>query len=92
MISEQELEKQLVKLSRKYRLNPTFLREIIILRSRGINNLEISERTGIARVTVNNYVATLEEIDKIDLWRIIGTIIAIAGGTALLYSILKDDN
>ena len=89
MIDEEELHKNLVEISKRYRLNPTFLREIVILRNRGFNNSEISERTGIARITVNNYVTALEKMPQSDLFKIILIIIGIVGGTALVASIIK---
>ena len=78
-----------IQLSKKYGLNPALLKEIVILRNKGYNNLNISERTGISKNTVNKYVNALNEMDRNDLLELLLVIAVIAGGAYLIGKLLE---
>ena len=78
-----------IQLSKKYGLNPALLKEIVILRNEGYNNLNISERTGINKNTVNKYVNALNEMDRNDLLELLLVIAVITGGAYLIGKLLE---
>jgi len=58
---------EFVTMCKKHRLNPVLLKNIIHLRIRGYDNLEIAERTGINKNTVNKYVQALKRFSDEDI-------------------------
>lgn len=56
-----------IAIAKKYRLNPVLLREIILFRAKGYDNLSISAVTGINKNTVNKYVHVLRSFSEADL-------------------------
>lgn len=78
-----------IQLSKKYGLNPTLLKEIMVLRNKGYNNVQIAEHTGINKNTVNKYVNALGEMDLNDLLELLITIGIIIGGLYLLTKLVE---
>ena len=73
-----------IQIAKKYKLNPTLLKEVMLLRNKGYNNLQISEQTGINKNTVNKYVTVLGKMDNNDIMTLLAMIaIIIAGGYLL---------
>jgi len=58
-----------VAMCKKHGLNPVLLKNVFGLRIRGYNNVEISDKTGINKNTVNKYVNALKRFrdDEIEL-------------------------
>ena len=88
MVADGGLDDRFIALARKYNLNPLYLNQIILLRNHGYNNTEIAEKTGISRVTVNNYVDRIGEVEAKDLLKMIAFVLVAAAGIALLESIM----
>ena len=68
---EELINKRVVEWSKKYKLNPLFLKEILILRSFGFNNTEIAKKTGISRATVSKYVSEIKKLHTIKEFRML---------------------
>lgn len=85
---EDRANEEFVRIARKYNLNPVILREIMILRNKGMNNAYIAQHLGINRNTVNKYVNALNEMKNEDLMNLLG-LIAILGGAYLFVKILQ---
>lgn len=83
------VDSRLVDLARKYSLHPLYLQQILVLRNQGLNNTEIAQKTGISRVTVNSYIEKVRTMEKEDLLRIIGLVLLMAAGAALLADLMK---
>ena len=64
---EDRANEKIVEIARKYGLNPGMLRDILLLRNRGMNNGQIADQMGINRNTVNKYVNALNEMNQNDL-------------------------
>ena len=54
-------------MSKKYQLNPVLLETIFHFRIRGYNNVEIADKTGINKNTVNKYVLMLKQFSDEDI-------------------------
>ena len=76
-------EKYLI-LCRQNALNPSVLRDIVYLRSKGFNNTTIANRIGVHRLTVQNYVEKLRNMEAEDFGKILLGALAIVGGAYLL--------
>lgn len=81
---EDRVNDKIVEIARKYGLNPGMLRDILILRNRGMNNGEIAAHMGINRNTVNKYVNALNEMDQNDLVQLIALVALIGAGAFLI--------
>lgn len=88
--AEDRLNEKIVGIARKYGLNPGMLRDIVILRNRGMNNAQIANHMGINRNTVNKYVSALNEMDQNDLVELLAWIAIIGAGAFLIGEILKE--
>lgn len=87
--------KEMVKIAKKYNLNPGMLRDILNHRTRGMNNIQIATRMGINKNTVSKYVNALNDMNQSDFVELL-TLVAIIGAGAivinsLLHSILGDE-
>jgi hypothetical protein len=71
---------EFVRMSKKYNLNPPVLKEIVILRNRGMNNVQIARRVGMNRNTVNKYINTLEQMNQEELIKMLGLICLTGAG------------
>jgi len=83
-----QVNEEYLKLAKKYKLNPTWLREIVELRNRGFNHIQIAHQLGISRETVASYLKKLRNMDREDLWKIIIAIGIILGGSYLIAKLL----
>jgi DNA-binding MarR family transcriptional regulator len=61
---QERAEKGIIKIAKKYHLQPLYLRQIFYKRNMGLNNRELAERLGINRNTVNKYVKSLGKMEK----------------------------
>lgn len=82
---------KVVEISKRYGLNPTLLKEIMLLRNKGLNNISISEKTGINKNTVNKYVNALGEMENNDFIELLLGVAVIFGGVYLLSKLFEDD-
>jgi|SRR5208337_3620334 len=88
-INEDRVNEKIVEIARKYNLNPGMLRDIVILRNRGMNNAQIADHMGINRNTVNKYVNVMNEMNRDDLLSLLA-LIAIIGAGVLLFGALLE--
>jgi DNA-binding MarR family transcriptional regulator len=92
---EDQINEKIVEIARRYNLNPGMLRDILLLRNRGMNNAQIANHMGINRNTVNKYVNALNEMNQQDLFALLALIALIGAGAvvigALLQSLFGDD-
>ena len=51
-----------IRISKSHGFKPPVLKEIVFLRGRGLNNLEIAEETGISRNTVATYIEKMRQM------------------------------
>jgi Fic family protein len=58
---------EFLAMCKKHRLNPVLLKNVFGLRIRGYNNVEISEKTGINKNTVNKYILKLKQFSDEDI-------------------------
>lgn len=84
-----QVNEEYLKLAKKYKLNPIWLREIIELRNRGFNHIEIAHQLGISRETVASYLKKLRDMNREDFWKIILAIGIILGGGYLIIKLLE---
>jgi len=77
-----------IQIAKKYSLNPLMLKEIMLLRNRGMNNAEIALQLGINRNTVNKYVKALTEMDNEDFLALIALVAIIGAGAILIGKII----
>jgi len=87
-IDQDRANGEIVRIARKYYLNPVLLKEIVWQRNRGLNNAEIADQLGINRNTVNKYVNSLNEMNKDDLLSLIAFVAIIMAGAYLLGQLL----
>jgi transposase-like protein len=88
-IDQDRANEEIVRIARKYDLNPVMLKEIVWQRNRGLNNAEIAQQIGINRNTVNKYVNALNEMNKDDLLSLLAFIAIITAGAYLLSQLLE---
>jgi DNA-binding MarR family transcriptional regulator len=88
-INEDRANEKLVEIARRYNLNPGMLRDIVILRNRGMNNAQIADHMGINRNTVNKYVNTLNEMNQNDLVSLLALIAIIGAGALVIGALLE---
>ena len=86
---EDRVNKKIVQIARKYGLNPGMLRDIVILRNRGMNNAQIANHMGINRNTVNKYVNALNEMNQNDLLELLALIAIIGVGALVIGELFK---
>ncbi|MBI2655769.1 hypothetical protein HYX06_05110 [Candidatus Woesearchaeota archaeon] len=90
-MNELELNQLFIKLSKEYGLNPSFLRQIIPLRNAGYNNSQISEITGISRVTVNTYLDKFTQIETQENFKkLIVTGLVLYAGYQIIKELFKE--
>ena len=85
---EPKLIKEYAQLAKECGMSPIYLKEILILKQQGFNNQEIASRTGISPNTISNYFEKLNVMDKDKVLRLILLVAVIAGGIALLDSLI----
>ena len=56
------IERAFVRISKQHGFKPPILKEIVFLRSKGFNNVEIASSVGVSRNTVSNYLERLREM------------------------------
>jgi len=69
------VEKVFVRISKQHGFKPPILKEIVFLRSKGFNNVEIASSVGVSRNTVSNYLEKLREMqdpEMVDLISLVG--------------------
>lgn len=88
-IDQDQANEEIVRIARKYDLNPVILKEIVWHRNRGLNNGEIAQQLGLNRNTVNKYVNALNDMNKDDLLSLLALIAVIGAGAYLLNEIFK---
>jgi transcriptional regulator with XRE-family HTH domain len=88
-IDQDRANEEIVRIARKYDLNPVMLKEIVWQRNRGLNNAEIAQQLGINRNTVNKYVNALNEMNKDDLLSLLALIAIITAGAYLLSQLFE---
>lgn len=88
-ISMQDLNQEYVYTAKKNGFNPVLLKEIIILRNKGYNNIEIANTLGISRNTVSKYNEKLRKTDDKEIVKIIALTAALVGGAYLLTKLFK---
>lgn len=86
-MDEKELNKMFIELSKQYRLNPAFLRQIIPLRNSGYNNTEIAETTGISRATVNTYMDKIKRYESQESFK---KLLLLGAGLYVGYKVFED--
>jgi len=86
---EDRVNEKIVEIARKYGLNPGMLRDILILRNRGMNNGQIATHMGINRNTVNKYVNALNDMNQNDLLQLLALVAMIGAGVIVINSLLK---
>lgn len=87
--NEDRANEKLVEIARKYGLNPGMLRDILLLRNRGMNNGQIADHMGINRNTVNKYVNALNEMSQNDLLELLALVAIIGAGAIIIGSLLE---
>lgn len=86
---EDRANEKIVEIARKYSLNPGMLRDILILRNRGMNNGQIATHMGINRNTVNKYVNALNDMNQNDLLQLLALVAIIGAGALIIGSLLE---
>ena len=86
---EDRANEKIVEIARKYGLNPGMLRDILILRNRGMNNGQIADQMGINRNTVNKYVNALNEMNQNDLLQLLALVAIIGAGALIINGLIK---
>ena len=84
-----DLTQQYVEFCRQHDLSHQIMKEILLLRSQGLNNTQIADTIGVSRVTVNTYVSKLNELNFQDLIKLIIFVGLIFGGLTVLSEILN---
>ena len=96
LYDEDRVNEKIVEIARRYSLNPGMLRDILILRNRGMNNAQIANHMGINRNTVNKYVNALNDMNQNDLLELLALVAIIGAGaiaiTALIKSLFGEDD
>ncbi len=87
---EPKLTKEYVELSRQYGMNSIYLKEILILRQRGLNNKEIAQQTGISPTTIGAYMDKLNTLDRKEVLRITVLALVAVAGLAVVKGLLGD--
>ena len=86
---EDRINEKIVEIARRYGLNPGMLRDILILRNRGMNNAQIANHMGINRNTVNKYVNALNEMNQNDLLELLALVAIIGAGAMVIGALLQ---
>jgi DNA-binding MarR family transcriptional regulator len=86
---EDRVNEKIVEIARRYNLNPGMLRDILILRNRGMNNAQIANHMGINRNTVNKYVNHLNEMNQNDLVELLALVAIIGAGAVVIGALLE---
>ncbi len=86
---EDRVNEKIVEIARRYSLNPGMLRDILILRNRGMNNAQIATQMGINRNTVNKYVNALNDMNQKDLGELLALVAIIGGGAIIIGALLQ---
>ena len=86
---EDRINEKIVEIARKYGLNPGMLRDILILRNRGMNNAQIATHMGINRNTVNKYVNGLNDMNQSDLLELLALVAIIGAGAIAISALIK---
>ena len=79
---------ELLTIAKKYGLNSSMLKDIVILRNRGMNNAEIASHLGVHRNTVRRYVDALDQMDQEELIKLLGLICVVGAGAYLFLQFL----
>lgn len=86
----QQLNQKYLELCKKYSLNPSVLKDIVFYRSKGYNNSDIANMIGVHRVTVQNYVEKLREMEQEDFGKALLGVLTIIGGAYVLSKLFED--
>lgn len=86
---EDRINEKIVEIAKSYRLNPGMLRDILILRNRGMNNAQIAAHMGINRNTVNKYIDALSQMDQKDLVELLALVALIGAGAVIIGALLQ---
>jgi DNA-binding NarL/FixJ family response regulator len=62
-----DVQRVYIRISKSHGFKPPILKEIVFLRGRGFNNLEIAEETGISRNTVASYIEKMREMQETEV-------------------------
>lgn len=73
-----EIREQHVKLCKKYGLNPSFLRQVALLNSKGHNHTAIASISGINRQTVSKYLAIFRSMPQEDFRRLLYEVLLVS--------------
>ena len=86
---EDRINEKIVEIARRYNLNPGMLRDILILRNRGMNNAQIAEQMGINRNTVKKYVNALNDMNQNDLLQLLALVAIIGAGAVIIGGLIQ---
>lgn len=87
----EDLNHRYIEIAKEHGFNPVLLKEIIRLRNKGYNNIEIAENLGISRNTVTKYVEKLRGTKDNDILELLALIAILLGGAILLSKLLKKE-
>lgn len=68
------VERVFVRISKQHGFKPPILKEIVFLRSKGYNNVEIASSVGVSRNTVSHYLEKLREMRDAEMAEMISLV------------------
>jgi len=87
----QDINYRYIELAKQHGFNPVLLKEIVRLRNKGYNNVEIAKNLGISRNTVTKYLEKLRNTDDKEFLELLVLIAALLGGAYLLTKLFKNE-